>query len=108
MVTHKDLPPDMYIQPIYTCQEVILYLPSEVNTLFITLHYTDNVIYTCQEVILYLPSEDNALFITLHYTRYQEIRPPFSMLNSKHFEIAYALHHLYIMYSNVKTSSDVT
>ena len=31
-----------------------------------------------------------------------------SMLNAKHFEIAYALHHLYIMYSNVKTPSDVT
>ena len=53
---------------IYTCQEVILYLPSEVNTLFITLHYTANVIYACQEVILYLPSKDNTLFITLHYT----------------------------------------
>jgi hypothetical protein len=31
-----------------------------------------------------------------------------SMLNAKRFEIAYALHHLYIMHSNVKTSSDVT
>ena len=31
-----------------------------------------------------------------------------SMLNAKRFEIVYALHHLYIMYSNVKTSSDVT
>jgi hypothetical protein len=25
------------------------------------------------------------------------------MLNAKRFEIAYVLHHLYIMYSNVKT-----
>jgi hypothetical protein len=33
---------------------------------------------------------------------------PHSMLNAKRFEIAYALHHLYIMLSNVKTSSDVT
>ena len=41
-------------------------------------------------------------------TRYQEIRHPFSMLNTKHFEIVYALHHLYIMYSNVETPSDVT
>ena len=31
-----------------------------------------------------------------------------SMLNAKHFEIAYVLHHLYIMHSNVKTPSDVT
>jgi hypothetical protein len=44
------------------------FLPSEVNTLFIALHYTANVIYTCQEVILCLPSEVNILFITLHYT----------------------------------------
>jgi hypothetical protein len=36
-------------------------------------------------------------------TRYQEIRPPFSMLNAKRFEIIYVLHHHYIMYSNVKT-----
>jgi hypothetical protein len=34
--------------------------------------------------------------------------PPFSILNAKHFEIVYALHHLYIMYSNVETPSDVT
>jgi hypothetical protein len=33
----------------------------------------------------------------------QEIRPPFSMLKAKLFEIIYVLHHLYIMYSNVKT-----
>jgi hypothetical protein len=39
---------------------------------------------------------------------FQEIRPPFSMLNAKRFEIVYVLHHLYIMYSNVKTPSDVT
>jgi hypothetical protein len=38
----------------------------------------------------------------------QEIRPPFSMLIAKRFEIVYVLHHLYIMYSNVKTPSDVT
>ena len=25
------------------------------------------------------------------------------MLNTKHFEIVYILHHLYIMYSNIKT-----
>ena len=31
-----------------------------------------------------------------------------SMLNAKHFEIVYFLHHLYIMHSNVKTPSDVT
>jgi hypothetical protein len=36
-------------------------------------------------------------------TRYQEMRPPFSMLNAKRFEIIYVLHHHYIMYSNVKT-----
>jgi hypothetical protein len=34
---------------------------------------------------------------------FQEKRPPFSMLNAKRFEIVYVLHHLYIMYSNVKT-----
>jgi hypothetical protein len=39
---------------------------------------------------------------------FQEIRRPFSMLNTKRFEIVYILHHLYIMYSNVKTLSDVT
>jgi len=38
----------------------------------------------------------------------QEIRPPFSTLNAMSFEIVYALHHLYIMYSNVKSPSDVT
>jgi hypothetical protein len=38
----------------------------------------------------------------------QEMRPLFSMLNAKGFEIVYVLHHLYIMYSNVKTPSDVT
>jgi hypothetical protein len=32
----------------------------------------------------------------------QEIRPAFSMLNAKRFEIVYVLPHLYIMYSNVK------
>jgi hypothetical protein len=31
-----------------------------------------------------------------------------SMLNAKYFEIVYVLYHLYIMHSNVKTSSDVT
>jgi len=30
------------------------------------------------------------------------------MLNAKRFEIVYVLHHLYIMYSNVKTPSDIT
>ena len=31
-----------------------------------------------------------------------------SMLNAKRFEIVYVLHHLYIMYSSVKTLSDAT
>jgi hypothetical protein len=39
---------------------------------------------------------------------FQEMRPPFSMLNAKRFEVVYVLHHLYIMYSNVKIPSDVT
>ena len=39
---------------------------------------------------------------------FQEMCPPFSMLNAKRFEVVYVLHDLYIMYINVKTSSDVT
>ena len=34
---------------------------------------------------------------------FEEIHCPFSMLNTKRSEIVYILHHLYIMYSNVKT-----
>ena len=47
-------------------------------------------------------------FIEMHDCFSQEIRPPFSMLNTKRFEIVYALHHIYIMHSNVKNPSDVT
>jgi hypothetical protein len=30
------------------------------------------------------------------------MRPPFSMLNAKRFDVVYVLHHLYMMYSNVQ------
>ena len=77
-----------------------------------TLHYMLNI--TINNVgTLNLSTEFGALFVfsafieTLDFFSL-EMRPPFSMLNAKRFEVVYVLHHLYIMYSNVKTSSDVT
>jgi hypothetical protein len=72
------------------------------------LHYTVNM--TINTVgTLNLSTEFGALFgVFLHLLRrliffLQEMRPQFSMLNAKRFEVVYILHHLYIMYSNVKT-----
>ena len=72
------------------------------------LHYTVNM--TINTVgTLNLSTEFGALFgFFLHLLRrliffLQEMRPQFSMLNAKRFEVVYILHHLYIMYSNVKT-----
>ena len=78
----------------------------------VTLHYMLNM--TINTVgTLNLSTKFGALFFFSAFIEMldffsQEIRPPFSMLNTKRFEIVNVLHHLYIMYSNVKTSSDVT
>ena len=71
------------------------------------LHYMLNM--TINTVgTLNLSTEFGTLFVfsafieTLDFFS-QEMRLPFSMLNAKRFEVVYALHHLYIMYSNIKT-----
>ena len=76
------------------------------------LHYMLNM--TINTVgTLNLSTEFGTLFVfsafieTLDFFS-QEMRLPFSMLNAKRFEVVYVLHHLYIMYSNIKTPSDVT
>jgi hypothetical protein len=76
------------------------------------LHYTVNM--TINTVgTLNLSTEFGVLFVfsafieTLDFF-FQEMCPPFSMLNAKCFEVVYVLHHLYIMYINLKTSTDIT